>query len=98
MLQRILALPNLDRREARQLSLRMIVTGAAPISSSTVSGVLDAFGPILVNGYGSTEAGVVAIASPKDLVASPNTIGRTALGVSVRILREDRRPAATGET
>ncbi|MDO3110915.1 AMP-binding protein, partial [Mycobacteroides abscessus] len=98
MLQRILALPDLDRRDARQLSLRMIVTGAAPISSSTVSGVLEAFGPILVNGYGSTEAGVVAIASPKDLVASPNTIGRTALGVSVRILREDRRPAAPGET
>lgn len=71
MLQRILALPDLDRRDARQLSLRMIVTGAAPISSSTVSGVLEAFGPILVNGYGSTEAGVVAIASPKDLVASP---------------------------
>ncbi|EUA84395.1 AMP-binding enzyme family protein [Mycobacteroides abscessus] len=65
MLQRILALADLDRRDARQLSLRMIVTGAAPISSSTVSGVLEAFGPILVNGYGSTEAGVVAIASPK---------------------------------
>lgn len=98
MLQRILAQPGLDRQAARQLPLRMIVTGAAPISSSTVSGVLDTFGPVLVNGYGSTEAGVVAIASPKDLAAAPNTIGHTALGVSVRILREDRQQVSSGET
>ncbi|WJR36060.1 AMP-binding protein [Mycobacteroides immunogenum] len=98
MLQRILALPGVDRRIVRELPLRIIVTGAAPISSSTVTGVLDTFGPILVNGYGSTEAGVVAIASPEDLVAAPNTIGRTALGVSVRILREDRAEVPAGET
>ncbi|ALR11778.1 fatty-acid--CoA ligase [Mycobacteroides saopaulense] len=98
MLQRILALPGLDKGIACGLSLRLIVTGAAPISSSTVSGVLNAFGPILVNGYGSTEAGVVAIAAPEDLVAAPNTIGRTALGVSVRILSEDRREVPDGET
>lgn len=98
MLQRILVLPGLNKRVTGRLSLRTIVTGAAPISSSTVSGVLNAFGPILVNGYGSTEAGVVAIASPKDLVAAPNTIGRTALGVSVRILGEDRREVPAGQT
>ncbi|WP_235747930.1 AMP-binding protein [Nocardia coffeae] len=79
-------------------SLRLIVTGAAPISATTITGVIDAFGPILVNGYGSTEAGLVAIATQRDLVEQPATLGRPALGVSIRILRADRSLAGVGET
>lgn len=99
MLQRLLlALPEAGQQTISAPPLRMIVTGAAPISPATVSAVLAAFGPILVNGYGSTEAGVVAIATPEDLIAAPNTAGRKALGVSVRILGADRREVAAGET
>ncbi|MBB5916677.1 acyl-CoA synthetase (AMP-forming)/AMP-acid ligase II [Nocardia transvalensis] len=98
MLQRLLAAPGLtDHRTARS-ALRVIVTGAAPISPATISKLIEAFGPILVNGYGSTEAGLVTIATPADLVAAPDTAGRTSLGVSVRILRTDRTEAAPGET
>lgn len=98
MLQRVLALPDLGREVARLSTLRIIVTGAAPISRTTVSAVQRAFGPILINGYGSTEAGLVTIAAPADLAAAPDTAGRPALGVSVRILRADRTPARPGET
>ncbi|WP_280274595.1 AMP-binding protein [Nocardia wallacei] len=98
MLQRLLAVPGLARSAPSRAALRSIVTGAAPISAGTVSGVLEAFGPILINGYGSTEAGLVTIAGPADLVAAPNTAGRPALGVSVRILRADRTAAPVGET
>lgn len=99
MLQRLLlALPEAGGQITSGPPLRMIVTGAAPISPATVSAVLAAFGPILVNGYGSTEAGVVAIATPADLIAAPNTLGRTTLGVSVRILGSDRREVTAGET
>ncbi|MFE3444898.1 AMP-binding protein [Nocardia sp. NPDC059180] len=97
MLQRLLAVPGLDPAPALR-SLRMIVTGAAPITPATVSGVIDTFGPILVNGYGSTEGGLVTIASPQDLVEAPNTAGRAALGVSVRILRGNHSEAAVNET
>ncbi|MFB8277743.1 AMP-binding protein [Nocardia colli] len=98
MLQRLLAVPGLSESASARTALRVIVTGAAPISATTVSATHDAFGPILVNGYGSTEAGVVSIANAADLVAAPNTAGRPALGVSVRILRPDRTAAAIGET
>ncbi|MFG1782639.1 AMP-binding protein [Rhodococcus oryzae] len=98
MLQRLLSLPDLEQTASTRSALRVIVTGAAPITAATVSGIIDAFGPILVNGYGSTEAGLVTIATPADLVAAPNTAGRTALGVSVRILRTDRSEATAGET
>lgn len=98
MLQRLLTGPPADRGAVRGSPLRMIVTGAAPISAPTVSAVIGAFGPILVNGYGSTEAGLVTIAAPADLVSAPNTVGRASLGTSVRVLRADRRQAAVGET
>ncbi|MEV6059376.1 AMP-binding protein [Nocardia asteroides] len=97
MLQRLLAAPGLAESRPTRKSLRIIVTGAAPITPTTVSAVLDAFGPILVNGYGSTEAGLVTIATAADLVASPDTVGRASLGVSVRVLRADRSAAAVGE-
>ncbi|WP_067706523.1 AMP-binding protein [Nocardia yamanashiensis] len=98
MLQRLMAVPAARRREFDTRSLRLAVTGAAPISPATISAFIDAFGPILINGYGSTEAGVVALATTTDLAAAPKTVGRPAIGVSVRILRADRTPAPTGET
>ncbi|WP_405485796.1 AMP-binding protein [Nocardia sp. NBC_00511] len=98
MLQRLLAVPEHQRREFHTGSLRLAVTGAAPITPATISRFLSVFGPILLNGYGSTEAGVISIATPEDLAFSPKTAGRPAIGVSVRILRPDRAPAPAGET
>lgn len=97
MLQRLLAVPGVADNAAVRSTLRIMVTGAAPISPTTVSKLIETFGPIVVNGYGSTEAGLVTIATPADLVFAPDTIGRAALGVSVRILRADRTVAAAGE-
>ncbi|MRH91333.1 AMP-binding protein [Nocardia sp. SYP-A9097] len=97
MLQRLLAVPDLSESAATRSALRIMVTGAAPIAPTTVSALIEAFGPIVANGYGSTEAGLVTIATPDDLVVAPHTVGRPALGVSVRILRADRCEAATGE-
>ncbi|UFS99670.1 AMP-binding protein [Nocardia huaxiensis] len=98
MLQRLVAVPEQRRREFRTGSLRLAVTGAAPISPATIARFLGAFGPILVNGYDSTEAGIISLATTADLAFDPRTAGRPAIGVSVRILRADRTPAAVGET
>lgn len=98
MLQRLLAVSAQDRARFDLHNLRRAVTGAAPITSTTVQAFTDAFGPILVNGYGSTEAGIVAFATASDLVEQPGTCGRPGIGVSVRVLRSDRTAAAVGET
>ncbi|GAB2568822.1 AMP-binding protein [Nocardia heshunensis] len=98
MIQRLTALAPDVRGRYDLTSLRLALTGAAPISPNTIGKFLRDFGPRLVNGYGSTEAGVVSIATPADLAYAPATVGRPILGVSVRILRSDRTPAAVGET
>lgn len=97
MLQRMVNLPDVAALAARR-PLRLAVTGAAPMSPTAVSAFIAAFGPILVNGYGSTEAGLVALATPAELAAASDTVGRIALGVSARILAEDGSPVPAGQT
>lgn len=94
MLQRMLADPGVD---AANHHLRIVVTGAAPITGATVRDFTTRFGPVLVNGYGSTEAGVVSISTPADLEAEPQTVGTPALGVSIRILDEHDYPVDPGQ-
>lgn len=83
--------------KARTESLRVVLTGASAISPGTVTGFLETFGPVLVNVYGATETGIVTMASPRDLAEAPDTVGRPAIGVTLRILRDDRSQAEAGE-
>ncbi|WHU46496.1 AMP-binding protein [Gordonia sp. L191] len=95
MIQRILDAPS-AADVARRSSLRVVATGAAPITEATVVRFREMFGDILVNGYGSTEAGVVSIATAADLAKFPATAGRAALGVSIRIIDDDGNLAPSG--
>ncbi len=95
MVQRILDLPDIDDA-ARELPLRRCVTGAAPITADTVRRFQRVFGPVLINGYGSTEAGIVTVATQDELARHPDTLGRPALGVAVRILDDDGAPLPPG--
>jgi acyl-CoA synthetase (AMP-forming)/AMP-acid ligase II len=96
MLQRLLKAKQ-AQPERDTSSIRVVLTGASPIPPSTVAEFLEAFGPVLVNLYGSTETGIVSMATPEDLVDEPSTLGRPGIGISVRILRDDRSIADPGE-
>ena len=81
MLQRLLkAKAELPERDTS--SLRVALTGASPIPPSTVAEILEVFGPVLVNVYGSTETGIVSMATPDDLIDEPSTLGRPGIGIS----------------
>jgi acyl-CoA synthetase (AMP-forming)/AMP-acid ligase II len=96
MFQRLLAARK-ERSDVDISSIRVALTGASPISPGTVREVMEAFGPVLVNLYGSTETGIVSMASPQDLLEEPSTLGRPGIGISVRILRDDRSLCDVGE-
>lgn len=98
MLKRIIDLPVDTRTRHDTSSLRMIVSGAAPLAGELATAVMDAFGEILYNGYASTEVGPVTLAAPKDLRAAPGTVGRPAPGVKIKILDEEGLELATGAT
>jgi acyl-CoA synthetase (AMP-forming)/AMP-acid ligase II/NAD(P)-dependent dehydrogenase (short-subunit alcohol dehydrogenase family) len=98
MLKRIMDLPEDARRRYDTSSLRMIVSGAAPLSPELATAIMDEFGDVLYNGYASTEVGPGTLATPADLRAAPGTVGRPAAGVKLKILDEEGLEVPTGET
>jgi acyl-CoA synthetase (AMP-forming)/AMP-acid ligase II/NAD(P)-dependent dehydrogenase (short-subunit alcohol dehydrogenase family) len=97
MLKRIMDLPVATRERHDTSTLRMIVSGAAPLAPELARAVMDQFGDILYNGYASTEVGAGTLATPADLRAAPGTVGRPMAGVTIRILDEEGLAMAPGQ-
>ena len=90
MLQRILELPRRDDRHATT-SRRCASSppAAARCPASSRNKVMDRFGDVLYNLYGSTEVAWATIATPEDLRAAPGTAGRPPRGTMVKLLDEE---------
>ena len=69
-------------------SLQVIASSGSALPGVLATRVLDAFGPVLYNLYGSTEAAYAAVACPEDLLADPHTAGRPPYGVTLRVVDE----------
>jgi acyl-CoA synthetase (AMP-forming)/AMP-acid ligase II/NAD(P)-dependent dehydrogenase (short-subunit alcohol dehydrogenase family) len=98
MLKRIMDLPDDVRDRFDTSSLRMVVSGAAPLPPELGIAVMDQFGDVLFNGYATTEVGMGTLATPADLRAAPGTVGRPAAGVKVKILDEEGLELPEGRT
>lgn len=98
MLRRILALPKATRCSYDTSSLRVIVCSGSALSTDLAIAVMDAFGDILYNFYGSTEAGWAAMAGPSDLRAAPGTVGRPPRGTELAVLDHDGHAVARGRS
>lgn len=96
MLSRLLGVDDTLLR-ARPRTLRVIASSGSAIGAGLVTQVLDRFGPVLYNLYGSTEVAVATIATPDDLRVRPATAGRVAIGVHLEILDLDGRALPAGE-
>jgi fatty-acyl-CoA synthase len=100
ILHRVMALgPEvLSSHDAR--SMRAIFSIGAPLPGPLGTQVMDHFGDVLFNCYGSTETSLVTMATPGDLRASPGCIGKALPGNEVRLLDDEGRdvpPGAVGE-
>lgn len=93
MIQRMLSFAP-DRPPA---DLRYVATSGAAYPTGFAHRFMDAFGEVLHNLYGSTEASWVCIATPADLRRRADTVGTPPLFTTVRILDPDGRPVPEGE-
>lgn len=66
-------------------SLQRIISGSAPLPSKVVHDMVEQLGPVLYNLYGSTEAGLISIASPADLSEASTTVGFPVRGTGITI-------------
>jgi acyl-CoA synthetase (AMP-forming)/AMP-acid ligase II len=81
---------------ARTPSLAAVITGSAPLSPGLCRRLLDRLGPHLFNLYGSTEAGIISLATPAELQEAPGTVGRPLIGNRVQIVSGTNEIQAQG--
>jgi acyl-CoA synthetase (AMP-forming)/AMP-acid ligase II len=94
MVQRLLeAAPN----GLAESPVRIVAVSGSALPGGLAIRFMDAFGDVLYNLYGSTEASWASIATPEDMRLSPGTAGRPPHGTRLLILGFDGKPAPPGE-
>ncbi len=86
MFVRLLKLPQEVRRRYDLSSLVFVVHGAAPCPPHVKEAMLDWWGDVIHEYYGSTELGILTRMDPGDWRARPLSVGRALPGVRLRIL------------
>lgn len=97
MFTRLLKLPEAVRRSYDVSSLRHVIHAAAPCPADVKRAMIDWFGPVIHEFYGSTESGAVTFATSEDALKKPGTVGRVSPGAEMRFLGEDGRILPQGE-
>lgn len=96
MFVRLLQIPH-ERRSWYDVStLEHVIHGAAPCPATVKREMLDWWGPIINEYYGSTETGGIVIANSSEWLERPGTVGRARDGAVVRIYDDDGVEVAVG--
>ena len=97
MLVRLLRLPDEVKRRYDVGSLRFVTHGAAPCAPAVKRQMIDWWGPVINEYYGSTETGIVIWHDSQEALAKPGTVGRLVEGAALRIVDEQGRDVPRGE-
>jgi long-chain acyl-CoA synthetase len=79
-------------------SLVAVWHGAAPCPPEVKRRMLEWWGPVVHEYYGSTEGSIVTTVHAQEWLERPGTLGKPTPMVEIRIVREDGTPAGTGES
>jgi long-chain acyl-CoA synthetase len=96
MFVRLLRLPPHERARHDISTLRHVVHTGAPCPPKVKHDIIDWFGPVIWEQYGSTETGVVALCDTAEWLAHPGTAGRPFLSSEIRIFSESGAPCPPG--
>lgn len=97
MFHRMLQLPAETRERYDLSSLGQVVHTGAACPVAVKQGILDWWGPVLYEYYGSTESTIAFAVGPHDWLARPGTVGRPAPTFEVKILDEADQEVPQGE-
>ena len=90
---RLLAQRDFTRDACR--SVRLFVSGSAPLLPETFESFRERTGQTILERYGMTETGMIA-SNPLDGARAAGTVGRPLPGIAVRIVDGNREPCAPG--
>jgi long-chain acyl-CoA synthetase len=93
---RMLQMPAETRQRADLSTLRLAVHAAAPCPPDVKQAMINWWGPILMEYYGSTEGNGLTIINSKEWAERPGSVGRALLG-EIRICADDGAEVPVGE-
>ncbi len=96
MFVRLLKLPEEVRSKYDHSSLEYVVHAAAPCPPQTKKAMIDWWGPVIWEYYGSTEMGAVTHCSSEDALKFPGTVGRPLDEATVKIFDDDGKEVPAG--
>jgi long-chain acyl-CoA synthetase len=100
MFNRLLKLPAEVRARYDLSSLKFVAHAAAPVAPAIKRAMIDWWGPVICEYYGSTEMGNVTFCTATEWLAHPGTVGRPMPGAVVKVIDADGRelpPREIGE-
>src|SRR3954453_12844384 len=97
MFIRLMKLPEQGRRKYDISSLRHVIHAAAPCPADVKRAMIQWWGPVIYEFYGSTESGAVTFANSEDALKKPGTVGKIAPGAELRFVGEDGGVLPQGE-
>jgi long-chain acyl-CoA synthetase len=86
-----------DRERFDVSTLRVCVSGGAALPVEVLHAFEDAFGCVILEGYGLSETSPVACFNHPDRERKPGSIGTPVEGVEMRLVDDQRRPVGAAE-
>jgi long-chain acyl-CoA synthetase len=97
MFIRLMKLPEAVRSKYDVSSLRHVIHAAAPCPADVKRAMIEWWGPVIYEFYGSTESGAVTFANSEDALKKPGTVGRISPGAELRFVGDDGQILPQGE-
>jgi long-chain acyl-CoA synthetase len=97
MFVRLLKLPPEIRRRYDLSSLKFVIHGAAPCPVEVKRAMIEWWGPVIYEYYGSTETGIAVWHDSADALRKPGTVGRILDGVTLAVVDDAGRALPAGE-
>ena len=97
MFNRLLKLPDEVKRKYDVSSLRFVVHAAAPCPAPVKRAMIEWWGPVINEYYGSTETGGVVFCTSEQWLSHPGTVGKAQPNADVRVVDADGNSLPAGE-
>jgi long-chain acyl-CoA synthetase len=94
MYNRLLQLPRSVRESYDVGSIKFVSSTGSPCSPQLKHAMIEWWGPVIHETYGSSETGYLTLASPQDSLSHPGTAGRALPGTTLRIIDDKGQDAA----
>src|SRR5260370_2204101 len=97
MFIRLMKLPEQTRQQYEMSCVGHVIHAAAPCPADVKRAMIEWWGPVIYEFYGSTESGAVTFANSEDALKKPGTVGKISPGAELRFVGDDGRILPQGE-